>query len=196
MKINKLKVIGISGKIGVGKTALSLLLLDMLPGWQRASFGDLLKQEVAGKFGIPLEDCFTDKYKLVGLTTKREKAGLPRAMTVRELLQWYGTDVVRAKDKDYWVKAMKTAFQTMQGKIPGVIVDDVRFANEASLIKISGGLLVRLEAYPGYAMPPEIAGHASETALDGYKRFDLVFAPEYGQEHLKAVAAAIVREYA
>ena len=42
--------IGISGKIGVGKTTVAKMLLKKFPSYKKIAFGDFLKQEVSQKF--------------------------------------------------------------------------------------------------------------------------------------------------
>lgn len=190
-----MKVIGISGKMGVGKTTVATMLCKTMKAGniQRMSFGDLLKSEVSSKFGVPIADCYDGKDKLVERTTEREKVGMPRDMTVRELLQWYGTDVVRARDQNYWIKAMQRHLRlaASTNKIRAMIIDDVRFPNEAELVRQWRGLLVRIDPYPGYEVSAEVAGHASETALDNYQGFDMVFRPKFGEAELEKVAREI-----
>mgnify|MGYP006896949256 CR=1 FL=1 len=61
-----------------------------------------------------------------------------------------------------------------------VAVHDVRFKEEAGLIRDMGGLVVRLEPYPGWK-PGPYADHQSETDLDDWQWFDLVLHPQFGQ---------------
>ena len=177
-------IIGISGKIGTGKTTLSNLLLERLPGYERVAFGDCLKEETAETFGFPLEWAYSERGKAQTVEFERER--IPYEMTVRELLQWYGTDVCRAADPDYWIKAMADRI----GDKTNVIIDDVRFPDEAEFVEARGGFLVRLGEYPGWKPGPH-ANHASETALDSY-RFPLMIRPDYGK--LEQQAADVIAD--
>jgi hypothetical protein len=177
-------IIGISGKLGVGKTTLAQYIIAMRKGWQIAAFADLLKREAAEKFDFDVRLAYNPagKATLIKLPTGESK-------TVRELLQWYGTDVVRAEDRDYWVRGMTRHLALAQDKIPGIVIDDVRFPNEANCVLTQHGLLVRIEPYPGYI---PASAHSSETALDNYKGFTLTLHPAFGEEHLRQTANEIL----
>jgi hypothetical protein len=184
-----MQLIGISGKIGVGKSSVANFLLDHLPGWHKAAFAGLLKTEIAKKYGFDLRLCYDEagKASLITLPDGSRK-------TVRELLQWYGTDVVRAKDPHYWVSTMERHLRFAPPVIPGHIIDDVRFPDEANFVRRNRGLLVRINPYPDYTSPLG-ADHASETALDSYKGFSMVLSPEFGVKHLEAAAAEILKAW-
>jgi len=59
---------------------------------------------------------------------------------MRKLLQNYGTNVRRVDDPLYWIKEWRKA----TANLPGVVVDDVRFLNEADAIKTRNGILIRI----------------------------------------------------
>ena len=177
-------LIGLSGKLGVGKSTIARNLVSRLNNWQIASFADLLKQEAAKLYGFDVRLAYTEQGKATSIP-------LPNggSMSLRELLQWYGTDVVRAKNRDYWVQTMTQHLAVIRDKVAGVVIDDVRFPNEAALVLRRKGLLVRIEPYPDYALTSR---HASETALDGYKGFMLTLRPNFGEEYLRQAADEIV----
>ncbi len=173
-------IIGISGKMGVGKTRLACTLCDLHPGWVRMAFGDPVKDEISEVFGFSRRLCNTALGKSTGVSTHQavDHPGAggklpPRLiMTVREVLQWWGTDVRRAQDPDYWVKAMAARLDDLPGDAC-VVFDDVRFPNEARMVRERGGLLVRLLPWNGWKPGPN-ADHYSECALDGYDDWDAV----------------------
>ena len=178
-----MRIIGISGKIGVGKTTVAQHIIALFQGWQITSFAELLKQEAARQYHFDLLLAYSKKGKETPI-----KLPDGTVKTVRELLQWYGTEVVRARDRDYWVRAMEQHLAIARHKIDGLVIDDVRFPNEANLVRLKKGLLVRIEPYPGYA---PLSDHASETALDVYKGFALTLRPEFGEDHLRRAAEKI-----
>ncbi len=85
---------------------------------------------------------------------------------VRHMLQTLGTEWGRACiHPDIWVRCWKGRAQ----QYSAVVADDVRFPNEAAMIKLLGGEMWRIER-PGV---PHEHGHVSEGSLydfDGFSR--------------------------
>lgn len=182
-------IIGISGKIGSGKSTLAKMLVEALgPGWVRMSLGDEVKKEAAEMFGFDVALAYSPEGKnsvLVGIDTFI--GGINPSLTVREILQYWGTDVRRAEDPNYWVKKLAAAIPA--GK--SVVIDDIRFHTEAEFVLGLGGKLFRLDLYPEYQPPAVGSEHTSETELDDYPGFHGTFAPRFGE--LRSVAYEIVK---
>ena len=175
-------IIGISGKMGTGKTTLANHLVELCGG-RRVSFADALREEVADIFCLPLEamtlrDCKEHMLVPVGFNP----------MSLRQLLQWWGA-LRRVSDDCYWVDIT----MSMVAKDELVIIDDVRYYNEACAIKAAGGQVIRLDPYPEWR-PGIGAEHLSETDLDGGFAFDHRFRPAFGT--LDAVARELHQELA
>ncbi len=165
-------IVGISGHIGCGKSAFAGYLNEKYPEYGRESVGDAVKEECARLFGFPLEWCSSEINKKAVIEVALPIFG-KKYMTVREALQWWGTDIVRNMvSENHWVERV-----TGKGM---VIIDDIRFPNECDYVKQNDGVLIRIEDYPGKPVDPR-AYHISETALDDYPHFDLVMYPPYGQ---------------
>jgi hypothetical protein len=178
-----MQIIGISGKIGTGKsTVAKFLISEKLYNWNIVSFANLLKNEASRKYRFRIADAYSEEGK--NLPVVLREGG---SMTIRQLLQKHGSDM-RSVDKDYWVNAMAVRL-SMLSVYPGVVIDDVRFMNELEYVKSKNGKIIRLNPYPGYDKESD---HESETALDGYKDFDMTFTPEYGRSHLREVAMSIL----
>ena len=90
------------------------------------------------------------------------------AVTVRRILQWWGTEYRRSQDPDYWTKAWGRKIEQLNLEHMHVLIDDVRFMNELRVIKEHGGLIVKIER-PGF---DGANNHASETSLDEYHDWD------------------------
>lgn len=90
------------------------------------------------------------------------------AVTVRRILQWWGTEYRRAQDPDYWTKAWDRKVAELDLARTLVLVDDVRFGNELDMIRAHGGLVVKVER-PGFS---GANSHSSETSLDNYVAWD------------------------
>lgn len=92
---------------------------------------------------FPVKECIGDK---------------TGSMSVREVLQYYGTNIFRQQDPEIWIRILKN---TLLEKQPDVaIVADMRFPNEVAGIQELGGKTVYLTR----AVPP-LSVHESETAL-------------------------------
>jgi len=187
-----MKLIGISGKIGTGKTALAEELVK-LTGFVRVSLADPVKQEVSWIYGVPLEFCYHKKSMRYPIADQHVIDGAfyypPHMATVRELLQWHGTEVRRKQNPDFWLIQMQKRLVELEFcDCPGAVIDDVRFEDEAEFVKDNGGVLVRIDPYVGWE-PGPAARHSSETALDKYEGWNIRCRPAFGE--LKDFAGTI-----
>lgn len=103
------------------------------------------------------------------------------AVTVRRILQWWGTEYRRAQDPDYWTKAWSRKIEGFDLENIHVLIDDVRFMNELNTIKAHGGLIVKIER-PGFS---GANNHASETSLDDYDDWSYVIVNDGTLEEFK-----------
>ncbi len=167
-----------------------------------AHFADALKDACVLVFGINRQDMETEegKQKLTEIL-KPEKFVYNGAvvgyrpsqsdkipMTVREVLQFVGTDLFRNQmDPDIWVKSV---YRRQYGADDIVVVADCRFPNEAAFAK-KNGLLVKLERNNGLGGDQ----HASERALDNYTDYDAVIDNNGDLVDLKEKWTRILREH-
>lgn len=146
-------------------------------------FADALKEACVLIFGIDRQDMETEdgKRKLTDVLWPaadpegyfafgtRENFLNPSAgspMTVREVLQFVGTDLFRTQiDPDIWVKSV---FRRKYGERDIVVIADARFPNECAFAK-QHGILVKIERDNGIAAQDM---HISERALDNYTDYD------------------------
>lgn len=181
-------LLGISGKSGVGKTTFASILsrdkfIKNILKVVVVGFGHILKEEASEEYGFDFKLAFSQEGKKEIVS----HPALPREnMSIREILQYHG-DVRRSENKDYFVNYMGKIIDSLSKQFL-LIVDDVRFLNEAKLIKSKGGYLVRIEPYSSWEGNSE---HSSETELDDYKGWNMVLTPEYGYNHLALAASAI-----
>ena len=149
-----MKWVGLTGRAGAGKDYTFTELQKMLPELRRVSFADGLRFDIEETL---------EEASLPVLWNK------PYSDEVRRLLQWWGTDLRRAEDPNFWVnRAEGIAMKVLEkGKTP--VFTDVRFPNEAEMIRDNGGIIVRVTA-PLLTrerrlgtLPPE---HASEVEMD------------------------------
>lgn len=148
---SKMRLIGIAGPARAGKDTLASYLLDNLSDdWTRSSFADPLK-DMLRAIGV---DCSDDAKAVVS-----DDYGV----TPRHIMQTLGTEWGRHMiDGDIWVKAFA---RLNAGKC--VIVPDVRFENEADLVR-EHGVLIHLTGRGGIE-----GNHASENPIE-FKPGDIV----------------------
>ena len=190
-------IIGFAGKAGSGKTTAARYLLDhkdirivILPmaAMLREEIEAFLR-EVGAQEGLPLvygdQD---DKLKIFSVDREKALNVCPEwsqfvamnaeiqvrsdqtAVTIRRLLQWWGTEYRRAQDPDYWTKAWERKLAGLNLDETHVLVDDVRFINELETLKKHGGFFIRI-VRPGFNGAND---HSSENSLDNYADWDLV----------------------
>lgn len=193
-------IIGISGKLGTGKTTVVNHIIQILAENSiistKISFADILKEEASRIYGFPIEAAYNNKEMPITLDKDcpsrqyRNPDWTGRNPTVREILQFYGTNVIREKDPNHWVKELDLQCRKLikdYGDDLIIFIDDVRFPNEKEYAE-QHGICYRIEAYPGY---PHRESHASECVLDNSK-FARTFSPAYGE--LLPVAEMIAQE--
>lgn len=92
----------------------------------------------------------------------------------RTLLQYVGTEVVRKKDPEYWIKFIVSILDLFPNEWDYVIIPDCRFPNEIDTLADKYGVTsVWVDRGDDFdnCLTLEQQKHPSETALDNY-RFD------------------------
>ncbi|MDX2478925.1 MAG: hypothetical protein QNK24_01160 [Desulfuromusa sp.] len=110
------------------------------------------------------------------------------AVSVRRILQWWGTEYRRAQDHDYWTKAWEKKLLEYDLTSTHVLVDDVRFVNELNIIKKHGGIFIKIER-PGF---DGANNHSSENSLDHYDDWNLVIHNDSSLEKFKQQTEKLV----
>lgn len=86
----------------------------------------------------------------------------------RTLLQYVGTDVIRAKNPDYWVNFIIGVLKMFDNEWDFVLIPDARFPNEVDFVKHEFDALHLRVIRENFTSPltPEQQAHPSETSLD------------------------------
>jgi hypothetical protein len=208
-------IIGFAGKAATGKTTAARYLESVLDARVTIlPMARVLRDEVEAflrSIGahdyVPLVyGCQDDKVRIFYVDEKKAHEQCPiwghfveehrdiqdrpglSAVTVRRILQWWGTEYRRSQDPDYWTKAWGRKITQYDVDKTLVLVDDVRFMNELSVIREHGGLIVKIER-PGF---DGANNHSSETSLDEYHDWDGVIVNDGTLDEFCAKAETLV----
>lgn len=130
-------------------------MAGMLQGYKRLSFADPLRNFVSHTLSM----LGHDGMDLVRNSKENKISGL--GVTPRQMMQTLGTEWGRACiHPDFWVMIAETDARSWMGQVD-VAFDDVRFPNEAEMIRRLGGELWLVDR-PGVVYEGD---HASEGAL-------------------------------
>jgi hypothetical protein len=150
-------IIGLTGYAQSGKDTFASILVEKY-GYSRIAFADKIRDFL---YGInPMVACsptgyLQDLVNLVGWDKAKQEP------QVRRLLQDLGISARDLISEDIWV----TAALSSVSKDQRVVITDVRFENEAAIIKSMGGQLWRVKRS---GVGP-VNDHVSESEMDGYK---------------------------
>ena len=123
-------IIGLTGKKGSGKTLAANYFIEK--GYTKINFKDALIKEMRERLPNVLAE-LSKTYQMSIDNLFEQKPPIMRA-----LLQNYGTEVRRKDNENYWVDKWKSLVT------PQTVVDDVRFLNEADVVKEKGGIIIRI----------------------------------------------------
>lgn len=204
-------ILGLTGFAGAGKDTVADLLVAHAR-FRKLAFADALRAEVAEGFGVSVGDLADPAAKhrpTSALAMRRAPRDFLAAVVLslsvaapdhrtplsnewldeprapRQILQWWGTEYRRAQHDRYWTRIMASRLVGYQrdGETRFVITD-VRFDNEADMVRASGGTLWQVTR-PGCNGSAEGA-HVS--AVDG-SRFnpEAVIANIHDVRHLQSI---------
>ena len=160
-----MKIIGLGHKMGQGKGEVARVLRDH-HGALIMRFADLLKRTAMQLATLARDDVYTQE----GKATHSAFLG----MTHGAFLQTLGTLMREHVREDFWVQALAQRLDFGRDNFGRdivfdlVVVEDVRYPNEAQWIRDMGGVLVKVDR-PGYVPEGRDPNHPSETSLDGWE---------------------------
>lgn len=155
------------------------------PSVRKFSFADRLKLAVNQVFSISPELMygtdedkntqthirFGDLFGMIDISTinyMKKTLNTDDKLTVRQILQLFGTNICRKIDDKCWINGLINDVQSYGSDLS--LVDDCRFKNEVYALKDAGGLIIKLNKSAGSD------NHSSEKDLDDIDEsvFDLV----------------------
>jgi len=151
-------LIGITGYAGSGKGAAADILKGM--GFKRIKFAGPLK---AGLRAILQEQFLDDEMieRMIEGDLKEVSRVELGGRSPREFMQWMGTEARHVFGADIWVNMAINA--VLNSGCENIVIDDVRFENEAAAIRGLGGVIVEMHRD---GVGP-INDHPSEAVLEG-----------------------------
>jgi hypothetical protein len=137
------KIIAFVSNKHVGKTLASKYLCDKY-GYIKFSFADALKMAVKEIFGFTDDQLWGDNKETIDEYWN---------VSPRYILQIVGTDLFREQMKhiiphigeNIWIRVAERKLHKLLNDNKNVVIDDLRFPNEAELIRTLGGNLIRIE---------------------------------------------------
>lgn len=177
-------IIGLLGRAGAGKDTVWELLAERHPV-MRLAFADQLKQEVCeawccsrhllddpaqkGRRQARLAVHHCSNREFIDYAVELSMPGMEEGLQARTVMQRWG-DWRRAQDPDYFLRPVELAIamaSTPEASPPpaAIVVTDVRFPNEAEMLRKLGAALWRIER-PDHR---RYDAHRSERLADGFE---------------------------
>jgi len=191
----------IAGKMGYGKDYVGNLIKDNFSNVEKISFADALKEEVeyiinlirnnsslehiAYEMNVSKDEIKPLYIAMIAFKDINELTVKKKNSTIRFMLQYWGTDVRRKNNENYWVQ--KTVDKILEiNKLGNVaLITDGRFPNELKGVSELNGITIQLDISKekqienllnrdGILPNKEAFNHPSETSYLEYKDFDLI----------------------
>lgn len=191
-------IVGIAGKMGAGKDSIANVLVSKF-GFIRRSMADALRDEVSLALawrtappGAPEDIVEIIEHSHLPSSAVSAKPTVP---SVRRLLQWHGTEHRRAQDPEYWTKRMRSWLWSWFSANNGhVVIPDIRFPNEAALVREFGGVLwIVRRAGADATRDPAAHSHISERFCDEYTNWDAGISNDGTLEDLELTVCGLMK---
>lgn len=186
--------------------------------WKIKKYAGKLKECISLITGVSLLDLEREDIKNSNLGPEWNffSKGDEYSMTVRKILQLFGTEGGRTVHPNIWVNALFADYKPtltkesknnlighlsrpkqfqnkeIEYRLPNWVITDCRFVNEANAAKERDGILINV--IRDIPRDPAISQHASETALDYYD-FDYVLDNNGTIPELAEKVAKILRQH-
>lgn len=168
-------IIGLAGRARAGKDTVAETILRIGAARYRYRMAGPIKAML--KAGLDIDVDADDAGKDSRLTHLGRSA--------RELLQLLGTDWGRnLVHRDIWVIEAQQAYM---GQGAGMVISDIRFANEAHWVRQAGGKVIHVQRHNA----PLVAAHESEAGVEYVAGIDWIVRNDGTLEDLRAAVAAL-----
>ncbi len=116
----------------------------------------------AGPLKLACQGLFCFSYRQLYDTKEKEVVDPRWDASPRDVFQWMGTDVLRARWRDIFLKSMQYRIDEAAAEADIIVITDVRFDNEAQLIRDQGGMIIYIKRNTTTTTSTD---HASEQAI-------------------------------
>lgn len=147
------KIIGFTGQAGAGKDTCADIIMNTFESVELLSITEPLKKSCQILFNLTNEQLHD--------TIIKETVDPRWNKSPRELFQWLGTDIIRNTfDPDFFVKNVEQRIMNSTNEY--IVISDIRFNNEAKMIKSLGGKIIKIDR-KDYSIN---STHESENGID------------------------------
>lgn len=151
-------IIGLTGLAGSGKSTAAEYM-EVTHGYNRARFAGPLKNALRRMLRDALVDVHTIERMIEGDLKEVPHSSL-LGKTPRQAMQTLGTEWGRHCMGDtFWVNLLRYRLEQRRGE--RIVIEDVRFQNEADMIRDMGGKIIRIAGRGGIA-----GSHPSEAGVE------------------------------
>lgn len=148
-------IIGLMGRKRSGKDTVASALIEYR-GFRRTAFADRMKDSL-----LAVNPYLMDGDRLHNVVRLDGWEAAKNRPDVRRLLQEFGSALREQIDPDIWIAPVEREVRESIEKGGNLVISDVRYPNEATMILKHGGYLLNVER-PGSALDDM---HPSEAAI-------------------------------
>lgn len=173
-------IVAFTGFKGSGKTTAAQAVAE-LDGWTKMSLADPLRDGVQAIFGFSDEQ-MTDR-------ALKETPDPVVGVSYRRAAQDVGLFCRETYGEDFWIRVLDSRIKNTDDS---VVIDDVRFLNEAEFVRSQGGAVIGIER-PGVECDDD---HPSETEMRDHwdDMVDGIIENGRAIEHLTACAQTYAKK--
>lgn len=159
-------LLGLTGPAGCGKDTVADLL-RIHHSFEKIALADPIKRGLEAMFGWQKHQWLDREWK--------ERVQPEIGFSPRKAMQTLGTGWGRNLNDEIWIKVCTQRINKLMGTYmfhghKGIVVSDIRFENEADMIRKNGGILIHLSRQD----IPQVRHHESENGVEFHRTDFLV----------------------
>jgi hypothetical protein len=157
---DKITLIGIHGLLGSGKDTVASMIVNLFcpVKYKQYAFAWPIKEACKIIFD------FTDRDMADRILKERIHPfwGISPRKAMQTLGTEFGRDMIR---KDIWILRAESEIQKNAFKLIGTVISDVRFENEADIIRNRNGVIIHVIRNTETDLEKEVTSHGSEQGI-------------------------------